>query len=123
IHASLAAATAHGATTTPGPGPERSTHPGRMSRPCGARIRIVTGSSQLILLRAYDRRVLSTPVMLQHGSLPAPLHTRAIPVPSLKAGTVTAQSIAREGPSATQQCGGPAPCQQGRADRLSGVSR
>ena len=58
----------------------------------------------------------------QHGICPAPLHARAIPVPCLKEGTITAQSIAREGPSATRQFGGPAPCQQGRADRLSGVS-
>src|SRR6266446_9127304 len=59
--ASPVAATADVATPTPGPGPERSTHPGRMSRPCGARIRIVIGGSQLILLRAEDRPVLSTP--------------------------------------------------------------
>src|SRR5262249_60698996 len=54
---------------------------------------------------------------------PAPLHARAIPVPRLKEGTITAQSIAREGPPVTRQCGGPAPCHKGRANRLSGVSQ
>jgi len=59
----------------------------------------------------------------QHGICPAPLHARAIPVPRLKEGTVTAQSIAREGPSVTRQCGGLAPCQRRRAHGLPGVSR
>src|SRR5215831_12357177 len=68
------------------------------------------------------------PALLQEGCerflhvRPAPLHARAIPVPRLEEGTITAQSIVREGPSATRQCGGPAPCQQGRAHWLSGVS-
>src|SRR5262245_15427983 len=46
-----------------------------------------------------------------------------MPVPSLKGGTSTAQSIEREGSSATRQGGGPAPCHQGRADRPSIDSR
>src|SRR5215475_9493598 len=33
------------------------------------------------------------------------------------------QLIAEKGPWATRQCGGPAPCERGRADRLSDVSR
>ena len=57
-----------------------------------------------------------------YGSCPAPLHARAIPVPGLKEGIVTAQSIARQGLAATRQCRGLAPCHQGRAERLSGVS-
>src|SRR5262249_17908195 len=59
----------------------------------------------------------------QYGSCPAPLPARAIPVPRRKEGIVTAQRLTRQGLAATRQCGGLAPCQQGRAERRSGVSR
>src|SRR5215467_9321059 len=50
-------------------------------------------------------------VVLQ-GTCHVPPHPRRAP-----------QLIAEKGPWATRQCGGPAPCERGRADRLSDVSR
>src|SRR5215831_7389852 len=50
-------------------------------------------------------------VVLQ-GTCHVPPHPRRSP-----------QLTAEKGPWATRQCGGPAPCERGRADRLSGVSR